>query len=201
MAVGDIFETTWRWDANTENMVNVVHYRQTVYDGSTNNPALCVALLQAIEAVVIADWKPTGSANVTLEGLDCFVVNDPTSEGTEAASVAGDVAGELVPLRSSPVAKKNTILRGRSFRGRMFLPPITETQQSGGVIVGSHRTALDDFLEEVRLVDDGAGNTFRMTVYSPTLSDPAMDVFVDTAIASLTVQVNLGSIRRRQSVS
>lgn len=201
MAVDDIFESTWRWDANSENLVNVVHYRQTVYDGSTNNPALCVLLLQAVEAIMISHWKPTGSTAVTLEGLDCFVVTDPTSEGTEPASVTGDAIGDLVPIRSAPVGKKNTVLRGRSFSGRLFLPPITEAQQAGGVIVGAHRAILDTLLENLRILTDGAGNTWRMTVYSPTLSNPPTDVFVDTVCQSIIVQVNLGSIRRRQEVS
>jgi hypothetical protein len=201
MAVGDIFETVWRWTVGGESLVNVVHYRNTVYDGSSNGPALCVKVLQAIETVMISDWKPIGSVNVTLVGLDAFIVNEPTSSGTEPASVSGDVVGELAPLRSSPVAKKSSALRGRSYRGRMFTPPIPELHQAGGVIVGINRTNLDDWLEEIRIVDDGAGNTFRMTIYSPTLSNPATPLFVDTVVQTIIVQLNLGSIRKRQDVS
>lgn len=201
MAVDDLFETTWGWSASGNPLVNVVHFRQTIYDGSSNLPALCVILLQAIELVMISDWKPIGSTAVSLISLECFVVNDPTSAGTEPTSVTGDITGELLPLRSAAVAKKSTNFRGRSFRGRMFLPPMVEANQNGGVIVGARRVELDDWLEEIRIVDDGAGNTFRMTIFSPTLSDPPMDIFVDTPVTTIIVQLNLGSIRKRQDVS
>jgi hypothetical protein len=201
MAVNDIFEQTWGWTIGTDDANNVVHFRQTQYDGVSSRPALCAILNTLVEAGIAADLLTQLSAGISLDTLDCFVVNSDTDFAASAPALNGSLLGEIVPHRSAPVVTKTTGLRGRSFRGRMFLPSPIEGQQNGGVMTGAHVANLQTFVDNLRIVDDGAGNFFRMTVYSPTLSDPGMSVFIDNLINVLIVRPVLGSLRGRQDVS
>lgn len=201
MAVNDIFEAKMGWTAAGLNLVNIVHWRQNVYDGSSSRAALCVAMLGEIETEVIADWKPIGSDQVTLDTLEAFVLQEPTAFGVEPVAVTGDVTTDLIPVRSAPVATKTTLFRGRSYRGRMFLPPLTETQQDAGGIVAATRTSLDTWLNNMRNLNDGAGNTWKMCVYSPTLSTLPGGPFVSNDVSVVTTNLVMGSIRKRQKVN
>ena len=201
MAVNDIFEATLSWSIVGNTIVNVMHWRQNVYDGSSSRPALCVLMLKEIETETLANWEPTGSDQVSLIKLEAYVVNSPTDFGAEPVNFNGALTGDVMPVRSNPVMRKLTLLRGRSYRGRMFLPPIREADQDAGTIVGAHRTALENWVDLLRNLNDGAGNTWKMCVFSPTLSTFPGGPFISTDVSSVQADLVLGGIRKRQSPS
>lgn len=200
MPVNDIFQSSINWDIAGEPAANVVHFRQSEYDGLTSRPALCVILLGLISDSINTFFMPDLGDVITLPTLDCFVVNDPLSEGATSPALTGGDIGDIVSRRTAVVVKKLTGLRGRSFRGRMFLPPPTEGRQANGEITPTYQGIIETWLTDFVQLDDGAGNVFRFTVFSPTLSTFPAGPFIDNPVSNLIVHLTLGSIRGRQDV-
>lgn len=201
MAVNDIFQCSINWIIAGNPAANVLHFRQNSYDGLTSRPALCVILLDMMSDSINTFYRPDLATVITLPTQDCFVINDPISSGTNTPGLTGGDASELISRRSAVVVKKLSGLRGRSFNGRFFLPAPTEGQQSGGVITGALQTVISTWLADFAQLDDGSGNVFRLTVFSPTLSTFPSGPFIDNTVLTMVVQTTLGSIRGRQKVS
>ena len=83
----------------------------------------------------------------------------------------------------------------------MFLPAPTETRQTNGVISTDFQGILETWLADFAQLDDGSGNVFRFTVFSPTLSTFPSGPFIDNTITTMVVNRTMGSIRGRQEVS
>ncbi len=200
MAVNDIFQCSINWVLAGNPAANVVHFRQTSWDGGTSRSDLCVILLGLIATSISTFYVPDLSNAVTLPTMDCFVINDPLSAGTTAPGLVGSDISEMLSRRSSVVVKKLTGLRGRSFRGRMFLPPPTETRQQNGEINAAFQAIIEAWMVDFAALTDGASNIFRFSVFSPTLSTFPAGPFIDNIINAVVVHTTLGSIRGRQEV-
>lgn len=201
MAINDIFQLAIKFVHGSDSIVNVMHYEQTAWDDVMTQSDLCDNVSELYTADIVLEYKPILSAAIDLVRIDTFVVNAPTASGGDATGAQGDVAGDVVAIRSAPVVTKLTALRGRSFRGRLFLPPVLEAQQASGVLNAMFISDLDDFFTAIKTLSDGAGNVFRANVYSPTLSDPIMETFVSTQITSFDIKDIMGSQRGRQAVN
>ncbi len=203
MAVNDVFELAVTWDipgADGE-VVNVLHYRQTTYDGVSSSSAMGNLVAQEVIDQLVTFYIPDLINTATLERVDWFIVNDPIFGGSVVSGVAGLDVSEAVSLRSAPVVKKVTELRGRSFQGRLFLLPPGESRQVRGIISGAFITILNTLMSQLRIVNDVAvNNVFQMTVFSRALSVPP-GLVVDNTVQSFFVNPVMGSVRGRQSVT
>jgi len=85
------------------------------------------------------------------------VLTDQRTEGapefvsTSSFPIAGDNAGDLLPLQTSAVISWQSQLRGRSYRGRTYLGGFAEQYSDGKVIDSSLMTALQDFADSIVL--------------------------------------------------
>lgn len=203
MASDDVLELSTIWDITGADgeVANVIHYRQTKFDGTSSQSSLGNSLSSLVIDIFEADLLPDLSDQITLERIDWFYVTDPVFGGSQASAQAGGQLDELVSLRSAPVIKKITGLRGRSFQGRLFLPPVTENDQTRGILNTAIKDIFQTTLDNLRVVQDfGNLNNWTMTVFSRALSTPP-SVVVDNTVSSYVINPNMGSIRGRQAVT
>lgn len=201
MAIDDIFQCTLKFSSGGQQILNILHYVQTVDDGSLTDQEQADDICELISDVVIADYLPKAGTAISWDGCECFILNKPTVAGQFNINSPGILIEDLAPLRVSAVAKKGTDVRGRNFRGRMYLPPCTEAQQSGGVLDATYITDMVLYLDNLKDVQNPPVNDFKMEVYSPTLSDPSMSVFITTRVKTFSINPNTGSQRGRQNVA
>lgn len=200
MSIGDVFQVVMNWDVDGEVMANVAHWEQFNESGALTDSEEVDLLCELISDDVIANYLPNAPADLDWNGTEGFIVNKPTVAGSFAINTNGTTAANLLPLRSCVVSTKVTALRGRSYRGRFFLPPPGEDVQDKGVITAAYIALVNVFLDGVRQVSDGTGNNFRMVVYSPTLSPNPETAVVATPVDSFITRTKLGSQRGRQKV-
>ena len=203
MAVNDVLElaVVYTSPISSGDMVNVVHYRQTTYDGVSSRAALGIALGNAFASAVNANYMPTVSSQITFDEVRFFYVNDPLIGGIVDQNNAGGGATDAVSFRTAPVVKKISDLRGRTFNGRMYLLPILETQQANGTITTAHLAILQTFVDSLRILSDGpVDNIWQMTVYSRKLSTPPTTI-IDNTIQNFVINTVMGTIRGRQVVT
>jgi len=203
MAINDVFElgVTWQVPGSEGEIVNVIHYRQTAYDGVSSDTAMGNAVSQLVIDGFVADLMQNMSAILVLDRIDWFVVNNPIFGGVVLSGAVGGEVADIVSLRSTPVIKKITELRGRSFQGRIFLPPVTENFQTRGIINSTLIAAIQATFDNLRILTDGGGlNDFTMTVFSRTLST-LPSILIDNLVQTFVVNPVMGSLRGRQEVT
>lgn len=201
MASGDLYQLTMKWDVNGQPMNNVCHWLMQNDSGSFTDAETVDLISEKLSDDVVSDYLPDAPAALDWNGVEGFIVNKPTVAGGFAINTNGTTAANLLPLRSSVVSTKVTGLRGRSYRGRFFLPPPGEDVQDEGVITGAYITVINGFLQALRFIGDGAGNSWQMAVYSPTLSPDPETAFVASLVSDFITRPVLGSQRGRQVVA
>lgn len=200
MALDDLFHITVVYDvvgAKGE-MVNTHVFSQTVWDSVTNRTDLNIELIDIVGDYYVADLMPLLSSQITLDRVEGYIINADIVGSQQVYTAAGTVGGDLSHIRTSPIVNKLTGLRGRSYRGRNYLPPLVEASVASGIISGGALADLQAFFDDLIDLSDGLGNEWKATVYSPTLSDPPT-TYVDTPITSYSVNSKMGTVRGRFS--
>ncbi len=200
MAVDDIFLASAVFDVTNASgeVVNTHQYRQTVWDSSKNRVDLCKIITDAVGAAYEDDILGDMPASVVLNRVDCFVLQGGgLAENSTTYGTAGSILTDMMTVRSAMIINKLTGLRGRSFRGRNYLPPIPEAQQGSSIVLAGFVTSVEGLYDTLHQVDDLAGNEFIMAVYSPTLTGIDTENPVSNDVVSFQVNNRLGSIRGR----
>lgn len=164
--IADTYRVAFNW-TNTQDTslaTNVMHFRK-----GGSNPA---ALQTSLDAHVTADmWKmvsPGASVdNLVITPLDGSSVSYPWSTGKPAKWTGNGAAGDWIPQVSSLI-KLLTAKRGRSYRGRVFLPFTSEGTVAYGICnatyVGLCTTAWVNF--RTAMIADG----FQIVIASYVLA-------------------------------
>lgn len=116
---------------------NVMHFRK-----AASNPA---ALFTSFDShVTQAMWDHTNThsqiTTIDITPLDGTSVTLPEVI-TPAAKYGGGFAGTAIIPQCAAIVKLVTGKRGRSYRGRLFLPWVDEAAFDEGMIVGANNTA------------------------------------------------------------
>ncbi len=183
--IANTFRVTFNWhsDAGAE-AHNVMHFRSA---GANSDD-----IFDALDAAVTDDmWQQT-CTTVNVESLDILPLDGTSSTINYSAPVdarwAGTRAGEFAPALAAIVRLK-TGQRGRSHRGRVYLPFVAEAAQAAGVLAGT--TAVD--LQQAWQAFDTA-----------LLADSVEPVVASYKLASADSVINydvpaiLGTMKRRQ---
>lgn len=196
MAVGDFFRTTtvYSHPQADGDVVNVVDFVQDELVVSQSDAEYCEELAIEVRDTVETEWLPSISDEWSLLRVECHGITNPLAQSTATSTADGEAVEESVSIRSAPVVTKETGVRGRSFRGRMFLTSITEASQAGGVMSAGLISTIQSFVDALRHLTLTNLNQYQMVVYSTLLTD-------GTKVTSLIVRANLGTIRGRQKVS
>jgi len=184
----------------------VLHYRQAQANDVAQSDS--EAYTECADAV-IGSWgegdpSELFAMNTQVGPAEFFGITKPEIGGVGSVTQAlnGGTAGDQgVSMRTAAVVSKMTTMRGRHFRGRMYVPAIGEQAQSSGVLIAAAVGYLGIASNALRIVNEAglASPQFDMVVYSPTLS-AAQGQVVSTEVSSFRVRDTLGTIRGRQDV-
>ncbi len=202
MALNDVYRTSniFTHPEGDGELIFTRHYRtttvNTMVSGVLEATDIATELLNNIEVT----YLPTLAATFTFVETVVIGITDPTVQFSLASGFPGQAGTEAVALRSAPVVKLGTGLRGRSFNGRMFLMAVTEDRQTGGVLSAPAIAEIDSLMGFIRRLSINVNNNvYDSTIFSLTLSTPPA-IIVDTLINSEITNATMGSQRGRQVV-
>lgn len=202
MAVNNIYRASFEFTnaAATGPMFFTAHYRTTNVASPISDAAEGQEIADELRDNGNTSYVNIISTTFTFVGVNVIGINKPLVGTSAASGLAGLLSSEALPMRSSPVVKLLTGLRGRSFRGRMFLMAPPETEQASGVLIGSYVSVIENFFGTIQRLSLGAsGNIYDQTIFSPTLSNPPT-TFIDNLVSASVVNTVMGSQRSRQEV-
>lgn len=172
-----------------------------VYHVSKSSPII-TADMTAI-AGIFRDWwigtqRQYHNVNMGLTNVSVVNLTTQFSPGIELPVVptsAGTVAGDALPLNCALVVEKITALRGRPYRGRVYLGGFTESDQSGSIwgasLVTNCVASLQSLEDEIEL------GGYEMVVASRQENNVVRTNGVVTAITGFTANNVVDSQRRR----
>jgi len=157
-----------------------------VYQGSTvmfghhlrakSPPSNFASLAAGYEATIIPLVQAATSAEVTwleITVAGTKVGADETHKRPLPAATIGTVTGDGLPGQNAMLVSVHTGTAGRRYRGRFYLPGISETSQVGGRVIAPQLTALNALAEGIQTNYTGTGNaSWAITVYSPESKEP-----------------------------
>lgn len=146
--INNVFRCAINWSiAASANAVNVIHVRSLVeLDGQEVGEAIR-------DAAHAAQWGPVISTahaqTLTVTPLDGTSASTEIDVSADTAWV-GQTGGQYVP-QVAGVVKFTTAQRGRSKRGRLFMPFVSEGAMIDGVLqdMGPVQTGWEDFLDDL----------------------------------------------------
>lgn len=195
MAIGNIYEAALIFShvQATGLVVNVLHYEQTVITVAKTEPQYCNELAAEVRNICETDWLPDATDDLTLERVDVFNVDQPTFQGTASSGVQGGSVGDSLSPRQAAVATKLTGLRGKSFRGRMYIPGLSEGDQNAGQIEVATVAKLQTYVDNLISLVLSNANEYQQSVYSRKGA-------AGTQITTIEVKNDIGTIRGRKKV-
>lgn len=188
MAVNDVYRGTIKMNAPSNDAQNVIHYRVTTASGSE---------AEDLATILEADWwdsiRAVMSTLYTGNSIEVRGVTDPNQGFDLPLTTNGGSASEALPFQNAAIVRWRTTQVGRSFRGRNYLPGMTEAGQSGGVLTSATQTVLQQIMDGVLDIGPGGpgGAAFRLVVYSRKLG-------TNNLVNTAQVMPNLRTQRRRQ---
>lgn len=143
--IANTFRVAFNWTSATtgQHAINVMHFRTSVLNAGT--------LLTLIDASVAATMWNATTGLWAVTRLDCTPL-DGSSSTQQAATTGAKWTGnggalDFVPALAQVVSLR-TGLRGRSNRGRVYLPAVTEALQTAGTLnfsLATQQTAWNTF--------------------------------------------------------
>jgi len=185
--ISNTYRCALKWQATgiARPAINVMHLRKS---GSS-----ALAVFNELDAkVTAAMWQyadqNTGVYEVDVTPLDGTSATAQYATGLPTKWKGGVVGGDTIP-QVACIVKLGTATRGRSFRGRLYLPYVTEGKQANGVMdattLAAMQTAFNTFF--AALTTDG----FEWVVASYKES-------VATAVTGVILESRTATQRRRQ---
>lgn len=183
--IPDTIRVALNWVSGGQHAVNVMHFHSLGYSISNLQEALNDHVTSNMWAV-ISDAAHIATVQLTpLDGISPTVEFVPDTAG----NWDGATGGAVIPAEAV-VVKFTTDRRGRSFRGRAYLPFVSEGAVGAGVItsgdLGSMQDAWTAFLDDM----GGVNHALVIASYSQVEANEVNAALVETV---------LGTQRRRQS--
>lgn len=184
-----VFRCAFNWlHSDGQTATNVIHIRG---DSGTETTATVMAALDATVTANMWECVVPGAVvtDVAITPLDGTSATNHFVPVTEA-NWTGQNGTDFVP-QVAHIIKLTTALRGRSHRGRVFLPFTAESEISNGLLnsgsVGNLTTHWNAF--NTNLFSHGGGFDWGVASYKLSTFETGLDVACETV---------LGTQRRRQ---
>jgi len=154
---------------------NIFYYRRTVFAPDLDYAELITALHAKWQAALLAATSVKWSHNFTkVRNID-----SPFDAGLSAAGGGvGAVAGDALPAFASMLLSKTTALRGKRYRGRMFVPGVPESGQVDCVLTAGQLTLLTTL---AGVLDDPVTTAAGLTYVPYNLSAVGSNVTIEPA--------------------
>ena len=191
MAGLPVISNTWRvsfsWhnDNTPHTAANVMHFRK----GGGSSAALWTSLDSHVTTAMFT-MQPNYAhvTEVDITPLDGTGLTVPNATGSPTKWSGNGGSGDFIPAMAN-IIKMLTAKRGRSYRGRIFLPWVLEGMQSNGTLSGNNVTTTS-----------GAWATFLTAMigdgYAPVVASYLHATAED--ITALTCESAGATVRRRQ---
>jgi len=197
MAIADYYRATARFSNAfaAGYMVTTLAYYMFQEDAIISENAICAELAELIADSLETDYLPLINDEVVFVDVQVFNITKPQYSGSHTVNLAGtETTTEAVAMRSAPVVKKLSGLRGRSYNGRNYWIAPPELYQNQGVITTTYRSLLVAMMDNLKtLVDSGADRTYVLSVFSDKLG-------TGVAVQSHVANATMGTLRGRQKV-
>jgi hypothetical protein len=146
MSIGDIRKLACVWsDSTLRNVnVNVFHFRQNSAIVAATDPE---DLVGRFLDEVATPYAACVSASLTLRTIQYRTLAVPAQgQDFSPSGVVGTLSGaENLPRQNAPVVSWRSSTIGKRYRGRTYMPLITESHQNDGVLGAGYVTAATAF--------------------------------------------------------
>lgn len=175
---------------------NVLHY--------TKDDAWDVVTLTALADAAIAEWIASIKPVMTnLLSLTSVIATDLASQSgasiTRAGGLpsAGTQTGTALPNNCALVVTKRTVMRGRSFRGRIYHPGLPTPQTSGNTVTGAFVTSIVNGWNALTAIAMPGPIVAQMVVVSKFHEGNPRLLGITTPVVNVTSDGVIDSQRRR----
>lgn len=178
--ISNVYRVSLLWRAGTgATAANVIHFRGT--------PGSAAGLYTALDAnVTAAMWiQVAASATVEevgitpLDGTTATLINNPGG----VAKWSGSTSGDYIPAASSLLSLR-TAKRGVSYRGRVYLPFLPESEQTNGFTGNTDRATAQAAWVTFRTAVAAAGYTMVVASYKLATADNVVAAVFDSGVAT-----------------
>lgn len=186
----ELFQT---WD--TQSVENVLHFRP--------NGSLTPTKMTELGAHIVTWWNtyikgamPTTLQLTQIKLTDLTLDIGPVVNHATGLPLAGTNGSPSLPNNCAIVLTKRTLLRGRSFRGRIYVPGLVEAYVTGNTYApGNLATTVTDWSRLLTFTT--ASDTWDMVVVSRYNANAPRVNAVITEVSSLDSDGVIDSQRRR----
>lgn len=170
VAIGEVVRLTVRGTMHGSTVMYGHHFRAKPIPGTfaglaTGYATTIVPLLVAATSAEVT-WLAITVASTKVGG-------DETLNYVLPAATIGALTGDALPGQNSMLVSVHTGVRGRRYRGRFYVPGVTEASQTGGRVIAPQLTALNALAAGIQSSFTGSGNVnWELAVYSPVSPPP-----------------------------
>jgi len=191
MAIGDIFRLAVEGRGpQDQQLVNTLYFKQetaTIFDTPSED------LAEAFDADCVQSGLFTAlfHVNNSIVKLSVRGITDPEVgfDYEYPTPVPGDGTGDMLPPSQSCVVTWNTGFIGRANRGRNYIWPTSEANQSQGYFGQGYLTGVGAYADAVRLMGDGIATASWQQVVWSSVNNSAKDVISATPKALVNNQI------------
>lgn len=191
-------------------IVNTLHY-DLAGKGLSPGPGL-QALANRFRDDVMTPWKACITPDWTIQPVEVIDEKDPLNPlDVRDQAVAGTAgpgtrlappSSEVIPIQLCAMATVHTAHIGRSFRGRIFLPPLwSDAQIDAGVVAGAQLGNYNAFIAAIPIAPDlstWTDTTANLCVYSRTRRAANAGSYAEHA-TSITLDTTVRWLRSRKA--
>jgi hypothetical protein len=150
--ITDVYRVALHWQSNVAGTAANIFHVKGPHAGYPNSPAV----FTCIDAHVTSALWTFVSSNLTLDQVAITPLDGSTATHIEtvtpSAKYSGQSAGEAIPNMAN-IIKLQTNKRGKSYRGRLYLPNVGEPDQTNGKLatakVPTTTTAWNTFMTAI----------------------------------------------------
>jgi len=195
MALGDVVRiTVVNEDTGLNDFVNTFTYIQT-QEPSLGKGDLEAAVLGWMNVIYPLYADCLSDAIGLKECKARFLPLSPEQHLFLGTGEKGTQTGDPIPNQVAPIVSWRTSLIGRSYRGRTYLPPCSESQSSGPNLTGAQLVLMSTFATAaISFTDTANGNgAWRLAIWSEKMQD------VSANVESFIVPSAPGTQRKRRA--
>lgn len=191
-------------DGGSKPIVNIFHFVRETGPGT----GLEVDVINQFLMLIAGAMNLAFSTDYIPDVITSRFMDDPLRAPVSIVNpLVPTIAGDRLPNFNAVVIRKGTYARGRSYRGSNHYGPIAESQTLLDNLTGA-ASVLWGNIKDVLVAMGGTGggvvtadgSTWRLAVFSPTLSDYTVSPILVTGsyVKDCVLNLRLGTMKRRK---
>jgi hypothetical protein len=174
---------------------NVVHYAYDSVPVPDDMVELGNEIISAWDSGMKA-WMPSTLSLIEVKLTDLTTQISPSVFATTGLPVVGTNVSPALPNSNALVLTKRTALRGRSYRGRIYVPGLIEGQVTANAVSSAYQTNYLNFWNGLLTITTTL-NSFEMVVLSKKQNGSWLAQGILTPVIGFTTDGQVDSQRRR----